>query len=463
MAHSPQYLGLFQAYIEVTIELRALKTYSTGNRSHRPPSLPSRTNSITPNHPTKPPATVKTTPLPQTTSLPSLKKEDFPDEVMWTLKEWSANERARKNNSEKVSPYDYLRDENSLPPSSDAIGEMRNVFKQACCRVELAGLRPRTWKRCVPEVLKYIHDTMSAVFPVFRYANNNWKVAKFGTRVYFDWNRDYETDSDDDVAPKKRKKSSSNLDSDSDDETGKKKGKLQKTTKPVVRTKMDKGTSKKASPPPPPLPPSDVIIGPSPPNMNAPQPQLVADLPVPPAENQSQAFHTDHEITPSRNDSPPSSDTAIQATDPAPPAATFSNDSGLSDDVPTTNVDPKTHVAAPQRDLRPQCATRATKNKPNPLSGLSIPKPTTEIPHSETAPETRTCGGSKVMEPHPTHLSAKNMFAHEMKKKNPEITQDEFNTLFDRLTTNEKKTYEKMGKARRTELKKLESSATTEA
>ncbi|KAF9034265.1 hypothetical protein BJ165DRAFT_1534091 [Panaeolus papilionaceus] len=156
MAHSPQYLGLFQAYIEATSELCALKAYSLSNNSRRPPSLPSRTNSIAPNHPTKP-STTKVSPLPPTTSLPQLKKEDHPDEVMWTNKVWSADERARKNNSQKVSLYDFLPDENGLPPSNDTIGEMRDAFKQACCRVELAGLRPRKWKRCVPEVLKYIH------------------------------------------------------------------------------------------------------------------------------------------------------------------------------------------------------------------------------------------------------------------------------------------------------------------
>ncbi|KAF9030402.1 hypothetical protein BJ165DRAFT_1535706 [Panaeolus papilionaceus] len=52
------------------------------------------------------------------------------------------------------------------------------------------------------------------------------------------------------------------------------------------------------------------------------------------------------------------------------------------------------------------------------------------------------------MEPHPTHLLAKNMFAHEMKKKNPEIMQDEFNVLFEKLTPSEKKVYDKLERAK---------------
>ncbi|KAF9034264.1 hypothetical protein BJ165DRAFT_1534088 [Panaeolus papilionaceus] len=280
---------------------------------------------------------------------------------------------------------------------------------------------------------------MSAAFPVFRYANNNWKLQKFASRVYSDWNRDYETDSDNDATPKKRKKSDSNSDSDSDNEK-----------------KRHSPTLPPTTPLPPAAPPVELltapntIVGPSPPAINAIntiQPQLVTDPPVPPIEMQPGASHTDHDITPPRNDSPSAppiistvSDATVQPTDPT----TTTNDSKRSDDVPTNNVDPKTSVAAPQRDRGSRRVTRAAKanDKPNPLSGLSIPKPTTEVPHSEIAPEVRTRSGSKVMEPHPTHLSAKNMFAHEVKKKNPEITQDEFNALFDKLTPNEKKTYE---------------------
>ncbi|KAF9034619.1 hypothetical protein BJ165DRAFT_1409907 [Panaeolus papilionaceus] len=325
--------------------------------------------------------------LPSTTTPEPLDQKKYDTSIMWTEAHYDSDSDNRKNLSQKVTTYDYLRTEDgSVVADEKEIREMCKYFFSLCCHLEDAKMLLGGWSKVRPEPAKYMYDTLAAQFRVFRYANMTWKLRHFCTRVFPDYNRNTDEGFEKSVARAAKHKAKES------DEKPPKKARVKKASAEGNMLSdgygpLDTGsstTSASTTTTPPPEPP----VNTHPP---APKPSVNTHPPPPPP--------------------PPSDATSASITFEKEALA----DASAPNEIETEELDTSgAGTGSPP-------IKRATRSKKGSLfinftstifpfkvfidlyfrAAIAIPKPSTEIVHSDIVPPTCSHGDNITMVPHP--------------------------------------------------------------
>ncbi|KAF8964884.1 hypothetical protein BDZ97DRAFT_2058235 [Flammula alnicola] len=464
-----------EAQKERVVELRdELKDAREAAKVVIPPRLleedkPRAMARLSPEHPV-----IKIPPAP-----PVEEEEDYPDVRFWNKDEWNQYKERERNRNRKVSPLAFLCNESGKLASEDRIDEMTESAKLAWNELYYWRLDPATWMKKIGQAFEYFSNTMKTKYPEFRYCQGDWKLHAFATIRYPDWNRYYrktgvltrakpskgkrKADDEEDSAPKAKKKSRKqptppdmnvvDLDGDTDPAPGPSSSRSPPTS--AASTSSVKSDSVPST-----SPTTDATPASSPSHEPV---SLGANAIANPSSTASQSPTLSTSSFGSLNSSGPpaqvntgvtasTSSSSGDAMVPQPEGDHVNADNGMMTPTagpdapasPSTSSDGDNDITQPARPSR--------RPRIDPLAGLSIPKPPTEvpqtIPNAPMAVHAKPKKG-KLMEPSETLLTARNLYAIDYLKTHSDVTISEFRDIYKKLDSETLKRYEDMSKERK--------------
>ncbi|KAF8156024.1 hypothetical protein B0H34DRAFT_517899 [Crassisporium funariophilum] len=398
-------------------------------------------------------------------------EEDYPDVRFWNKKDWTEFESRASTRNERVNRFGFLSDESGTRVSSERLKNMTETAKVAWNELYYWRLNPTTWTKRNDQDMQYFSATMCAKFPEFRWCQGDWKVQEFAKHKYPDWNRysgqpgtlsrakpsigKRKADDSKDIAkPKKKRRNAPNH--GVIDLTAGPSGCIDNL--PAVSSSLISSSSCGGNIPlvSSPSPSRVDISDPSPvEGSQSNSPSAVTSSPVPVPVTIVTALQ--NAVLP--NPDPPTTPTAI-----ATPASNVGDhlDTEASP-LPGPSVESTDAVQAPSPPLPApsvvQAAQLSRRTRVNPLAGLAIPKPPSEVPQPESiaqpvliAPQPKGKPQTgKPMEASSTSLTAQNLYAIDYLKENPDsrVTVGEFRKIYSKLDGATIKQYERLSKERK--------------
>ncbi|KAG1830788.1 hypothetical protein EV424DRAFT_1374497 [Suillus variegatus] len=325
----------------------------------------------------------------------------------------------------------------------------------------VASKTPQSWGKVSASGRQLVHSLMEDTFPLFKFADNGWKLDFLATSSYPSWRRN-NLDSDNNRKSRDSVKKEDDDDANDDDDDTNDEQTSKKRRRPTMSPVESKVPSKKTK--------VDSFVQPAPPSAS-PSPThtpstLTASLPaldtpavsttMPSVEPESA---TDPEITPSVSDlGPVNTDNVLVCPEPVPVTRL--------DDVDTENTVSAADASYQSQSVIVQKPVRVTL--PNPLSIHSLAAANVDIPPSpQVTPvhpletpgsidpllddsaslivkkeKVSKTGSKGKMRPSPTK-NGRNLCAHRwLKQINTTGSTDEFCTYYNSLSQGQRKEYD---------------------
>jgi hypothetical protein len=135
------------------------------------------------------PTKTETTSLTIPQQLESYDQDDYPDVPFWHEADWTSYSDKQRDGGNNIAKLHFLTEEDGDQVSERRIKEMMEHAKQAWTQLYYHRLDPSSWKKKSEDAMRYFNTIMKTKFPEFRYCDGDWKVEKFATIKYPDWNR----------------------------------------------------------------------------------------------------------------------------------------------------------------------------------------------------------------------------------------------------------------------------------
>ena len=91
------------------------------------------------------------------------------------------------NNNNNRGLYAYMEEENGDVPTSTRLANMRTALRAAWTDLAQRGLAPATWGKASTTAWSFVHSTMEAAYPIFKFAKDGWKLETLCTHMYSSW------------------------------------------------------------------------------------------------------------------------------------------------------------------------------------------------------------------------------------------------------------------------------------
>ncbi|KAI5985168.1 hypothetical protein EDD15DRAFT_2200775 [Pisolithus albus] len=117
--------------------------------------------------------------------------ESHPSVRFWTKKnfdDWLDSAEAQGSNR---GIYAYLEDANGDIPSMETLSNMRKALRAAWRELGQRNMAPETWGKASTSARQFVWSTMETAFPLFKFAENGWKLEYICTRAYPAWSKRY--------------------------------------------------------------------------------------------------------------------------------------------------------------------------------------------------------------------------------------------------------------------------------
>ncbi|KAI6011093.1 hypothetical protein BKA83DRAFT_4395034 [Pisolithus microcarpus] len=85
--------------------------------------------------------------------------------------------------------YAYLEDENGDVPKSETLGKIRRALRAGWRELGQRGMAPDTWGKASTSALQFIRLQIEKEFPLFKLADNGWKLEYICTKTYSAWRK----------------------------------------------------------------------------------------------------------------------------------------------------------------------------------------------------------------------------------------------------------------------------------
>ncbi|KAG1780967.1 hypothetical protein EV702DRAFT_1042653 [Suillus placidus] len=360
----------------------------------------------------------------------------YPGISFWTqdnYMEWLETASSRTADRGKLP---YLEDADGAPVPETTIKAISKLLRGGWSELLSRKMAPQSWGKVSASGRQLVHSLMEGTFPLFKFADNGWKLDYLATSSYPSWRRN-NLDSDNNHKSRdsiKKEEEEANDDNDDDDTTDEQTSK--KCRHPTMSPVESKVPSKKtkvdsfAQLAPPSAPPSPThtpsVSTASLPALDTP----VVSTKMPSVELESV---TDPEITPSVSDlGPVNTDNAVSIADT----------STVHKPVRVTLPNPLSvhSLAAANVDIPP--SPQVTPDHP-----LETPGPIDPLLDDSTSliikKEKMSKAGSKCkMRPSPTK-NGRNLCAHRwLKQMNTTGSMDEFCIYYNSLSQGQHKEYD---------------------
>ncbi|KIO06842.1 hypothetical protein M404DRAFT_24516 [Pisolithus tinctorius Marx 270] len=118
-------------------------------------------------------------------------RESHPNVRFWTKKDfddWLESAEAEGSNR---GIYAYLEDTNGNVPSSETLANMRKTLRGAWRELGQRNTAPETWGKASTSARQFVRSIMETTFPLFKFAENGWKLEYICTRGYPAWSKCY--------------------------------------------------------------------------------------------------------------------------------------------------------------------------------------------------------------------------------------------------------------------------------
>ncbi|KAI6164577.1 hypothetical protein EDD17DRAFT_356425 [Pisolithus thermaeus] len=116
-------------------------------------------------------------------------RETHPSVQFWTktdYDDWLDSPEAAGSNR---GLYAYLEDENGDVPKSETLGKIRKALRAGWRELGQRGMAPDTWGKASTSVVQFMRLQMEKDFPLFKLADNGWKLEYICTKTYSAWRK----------------------------------------------------------------------------------------------------------------------------------------------------------------------------------------------------------------------------------------------------------------------------------
>lgn len=136
----------------------------------------------------------------------------------------------------------YLEDENGDPVPENTVKSIRKLLRGGWSELLNRKIAPQSWGKATASARQLIHTLMEDAYPIFKFADDGWKLDYLATTSYPSWRRN-NLDSDDRKSRDSMKKEDDDDDdtTSSNEQTGKKRKWLTASVEPKVSSKKIKG------------------------------------------------------------------------------------------------------------------------------------------------------------------------------------------------------------------------------
>lgn len=116
-------------------------------------------------------------------------RETNPNVRFWTktdYDDWLDSPEAAGSNR---GLYAYLEDENGDVPKSETLGKIRKALRAGWRELGQRGMAPDTWGKASTSAIHFMRSQMEKDFPLFKLAENGWKLEYICTKTYSAWRK----------------------------------------------------------------------------------------------------------------------------------------------------------------------------------------------------------------------------------------------------------------------------------
>ena len=111
----------------------------------------------------------------------------YPKLRFWTRKEFDAWVHSPEAQSSNRGLYAYMEEEDGKVPDSEKLRNIRTALRSAWTDLAQRDLAPYTWGKASTRARSFVHSTMEAAYPLFKFAENGWKLETLCTNMYSSW------------------------------------------------------------------------------------------------------------------------------------------------------------------------------------------------------------------------------------------------------------------------------------
>ncbi|KAJ3808248.1 hypothetical protein F5876DRAFT_78929 [Lentinula aff. lateritia] len=142
--------------------------------------------SIGPSEGTNPQSVLKSLKIPSSTNF--LKCSKYPKVEQWTDAKWKVYSERQVNCGHTVSALDFLVNAQGVKLTSQEVKPFARTFMAAINQLYHHWLAPPNSSNLTVEARRYITNTLLSTHVEFRFAQDEWKVRRYITHKYPEWN-----------------------------------------------------------------------------------------------------------------------------------------------------------------------------------------------------------------------------------------------------------------------------------
>jgi len=114
-------------------------------------------------------------------------REMYPKLRFWMRKEFDAWVHSPEAQSSNCGLYAYMEEEDGKVPDLEKPGNIRIALRSAWTDLAQRDLAPYIWGKASMRAWSFVHSTMEAAYPLFKFAENGWKLETLCTNMYSSW------------------------------------------------------------------------------------------------------------------------------------------------------------------------------------------------------------------------------------------------------------------------------------
>ena len=116
-------------------------------------------------------------------------RENYPAIRFWDRQDWDQYLDSAEGHKSKRGTLGYLEDKNGDTPSNKIAKAIWAVVHQGWAQLVQEGSAPQSWGRLTASGHTFFHNFMEKAFPMFKLANNSWKLDYLASNSYSTWRK----------------------------------------------------------------------------------------------------------------------------------------------------------------------------------------------------------------------------------------------------------------------------------
>lgn len=119
----------------------------------------------------------------------ALSEDDYDEARFWRLEDWNKFQAQEKEAGRRPARLEFLTDEQGEVVTQKRKKEFYEYFSVLSASLFAAREDPGTWKKKTKFASEFISNSMRGKFIEFRLCDGDWKLEKYGSIKYSDWDK----------------------------------------------------------------------------------------------------------------------------------------------------------------------------------------------------------------------------------------------------------------------------------